>query len=186
MHGHRILPPGFDAAKKYPVLWYVYGGPHSQLVTDNVACRRRSLASLHGDGRLRGVSRRRPRNPEPGIAREQAIHRRLGTVEIDDQLAALDAVVERCPDVDGARVGVHGWSYGGDTTASLMCRAPKAFACGTSGAPVTGWDLYETGYGERYMDTPSENPEGYKTSDIRTWAKDLKGDLRIVPRDPRT
>lgn len=179
MHGHRILPPAFDATKKYPVLWYVYGGPHSQLVTDTwmaganlwlhfMATQGYVVCRVDGHG-----------TPNRGIAWEQAIHRRLGTVEIDDQIAALDAV-KALPYVDANRVGLHGWSYGGFMTASLMCRAPKAFTCGISGAPVTGWDLYETGYGERYMDTPAENPEGYKTSDVRTWAKDLKGDLLII------
>ncbi len=179
MQGHRILPPSFDATKKYPVLWYVYGGPHSQLVTDSwmaganlwlhfMATQGYVVCRIDGHG-----------TPNRGIAWEQSIHRRLGTVEIDDQLAALEAV-KALPYIDGERVGLHGWSYGGFMTASLMTRAPSAFKCGIAGAPVTGWDLYETGYGERYMDTPQENEVGYKASDVRTYVKDLKGDLLII------
>ena len=179
LHGHVMLPPDRKPDARYPLLWYVYGGPHSQLVVDTFGSGAdnwlRAMASsgyvvARVDGR--GTDNR-------GIDWLQAIHRKVGTLEIDDQLAAL-AYIKGLPEVDPARAGVFGWSFGGFMAASLMCRAPEAFKAGVAGAPVTDWALYETGYGERYMDTPAENPEGYAESDVANHLKKLKGRLLIV------
>ncbi|MEZ6196833.1 MAG: DPP IV N-terminal domain-containing protein [Planctomycetota bacterium] len=182
LHGHLVLPPDLDPKKKHPVLLYVYGGPHSQLVTDTWMGGARSLGvwfhhmaakgyivvRLDGHGTL-----------NRGIEFQQAIHRRLGTLEIQDQLAAIDHVLS-LGFADPARVGVHGWSYGGFMTLSLMTRAGERFAAGVSGAPVTDWSLYETGYGERYMDRPAENEKGYAEADPGNHVEGIRGRLLVV------
>lgn len=182
LHGYLILPPKSAAGEKHPVINYVYGGPHSQLVTDQWisgfsrwtlwlhAMAQRGYVCFIVDGR--GTANR-------GIEWVQAIHRRMGTLEADDQVAGLQHVLARA-DTDPDRVGVTGWSYGGFMTATLLTRKPEWYAAGVSGAPVTDWAYYETGYGERYMDTPQENPEGYKAADPGTYAKDIKGRLLVV------
>ena len=109
----------------------------------------------------------------------QQVHRRLGTLEVEDQLAAV-RYLRSLPFVDGDRIGVHGWSYGGYMTLNLMLRAPEVFVCGVSGAPVTDWAQYETGYTERYMDTPVENPRGYAESSCVARAAALRGRLLVV------
>ncbi len=182
LHGHIVLPPDLDETKKYPVLLYVYGGPHSQLVTDEflggagfqgpwyhyMAAQGVIVVRLDCRGTL-----------NRGIDFQQAIHRRMGTLEVADQIAGLEHVLAR-PYADRSRVGVHGWSYGGFMTLSLMTRAGDYFKCGISGAPVTDWAYYETGYGERYMDRPEENAEGYKTSMPATHLDGLRGRLLVV------
>jgi dipeptidyl-peptidase-4 len=107
-------------------------------------------------------------------------------LEVQDQLKAVEWCKQQ-PFVDPARIGVHGWSYGGYMTLRLMLAAPTVFACGVSGAPVTDWAMYETGYGERYMDTPKENPEGYQLSSCLPFVERLQRPLLLVhPTDDRT
>ena len=182
LHGYLILPPESKPGEKLPVINYVYGGPHSQLVTDQWisgfsrwtiwlhAMAQRGYVCFIVDGR--GTANR-------GIDWVQAVHRRLGTVEADDQVAGLEYVLKR-KDTDPDRVGVTGWSYGGFMTATLLTRKPEWYKAGVSGAPVTDWAYYETGYGERYMDTPQENPKGYATADPGSHAKNIKGRLLVV------
>ncbi|MCA8957474.1 MAG: DPP IV N-terminal domain-containing protein [Planctomycetes bacterium] len=181
LHGTLILPPGLDpaAAKKYPALLYVYGGPHSQMVRDTwlgglqlwphfMATHGYVVCALDN----RGTDNR-------GIEFAQAVHRQLGKLEVEDQLAAIRHL-QKLPYVDAKRIGVHGWSFGGFMTANLMLRAPETFACGVAGAPVIDWRQYETGYTERYMDTPKENPEGYANTSLLPLAKRLRGRLMVV------
>ncbi len=182
LYGHIILPPDLDESKKYPVLLYVYGGPHAQLVKDEFGggagfsspwfhyMANQGIIVMRIDGHG---------TPQRGIEFMQAIHRKMGTIEIQDQIAGLEYLFKR-PYVDRNRVGVHGWSYGGFMTLSLMTRAGDYFKCGISGAPVTDWSYYETGYGERYMDTPEENPEGYKEAMPANHLNGLKGRLLVV------
>ena len=177
---YRIIKPdNFDPTKKYPVLNYVYGGPHAQLVTNSWL----NGASLWmhwmaNQGYIvftldnRGSANR-------GFAFESQIHRRLGTLEIEDQLTGVD-FLKSLPYVDSKRMAVHGWSYGGFMTTSLMLRTPDVYQVGVAGGPVTDWKYYEIMYGERYMDQPSENPEGYETASLFTNAKNLKGDLLLI------
>jgi dipeptidyl-peptidase 4 len=182
LYGHLTLPPNLDPERKYPVICYVYGGPHSQLVKDEwlggMGGRTVWFQHLAQKGYIvyrvdgRGTNNR-------GIDWVQSIHRQLGTVEIADQISGLDHVLG-LGFADPERVGVNGWSYGGFMTLSLMTRAGDRFAAGVSGAPVTDWSYYETGYGERYMDTPEENPEGYRLADPGTHVKGLKGRLLLV------
>jgi dipeptidyl-peptidase-4 len=114
-----------------------------------------------------------------GLAFEQATFRNLGVEEMKDQLKGVD-YLKSLPYVDGNRLGVHGWSFGGFMTTSLMTTYPDVFKVGVAGGPVIDWKYYEVMYGERYMDTPESNPEGYKNSDLTQRAGDLKGRLQII------
>lgn len=182
LHGWMLLPPEGMTPKGAPVIHYVYGGPHSQMVTDqwlNGGGRWNLwLATMAAQGQVvfmadgRGTLQR-------GIEWQQAVHRQLGTVELGDQLAALDHVLLQTG-ADATRVGALGWSFGGFMTLTLMTRAGERFKAGIAGAPVTDWGYYETGYGERYMDTPAENAEGYKLANPATHVKGLKGRLLVV------
>jgi len=179
LYGHLALPADFDPSKRYPVIHYVYGGPHAQLVKDQWFGGAGSwLQALTADGFI--VSRLDNHGtPNRGIEFEQAIHRKLGTVEVADQMRAIGWLQQQ-PFVDGKRIGVHGWSFGGYMTLRLMLLHPEAFACGISGAPVTDWGMYETGYTERYMDSPAENPDGFAASSCLPIAGRLQRPLLVV------
>ncbi|MGE5499587.1 MAG: S9 family peptidase, partial [Syntrophothermus sp.] len=147
-----ILPPDFDSTKKYPVLVYVYGGPHSQLVTNTwLGGANLWLNYMAQQGYIvftldnRGTSNR-------GKSFEQATFRHLGAAEIEDQTSGVN-YLKSLPYVDGSRIGVFGWSYGGFMATSLMTRTGGLFKVGVAGGPVIDWSYYEVMYGERYMDT---------------------------------
>lgn len=174
-----IKPSNFEATKKYPVLVYVYGGPHAQLITNSYL----DGASLWmywmaEQGYLvftvdnRGSENR-------GFAFESIIHGRLGVHEIDDQMKGVD-YLKSLPYVDGNRLAVHGWSYGGFMTTSLMLRKPGTFTTGVAGGPVTDWKYYEAMYGERYMDTPAENQKGFDEANTLNYVKNLEGKLLLI------
>ncbi|MBL8756486.1 MAG: DPP IV N-terminal domain-containing protein [Planctomycetes bacterium] len=186
LFGPVALPPDLAAGQRCPVLLYVYGGPHVQQVTDQwLGGAPLWLQALAAEGYV--VCRLDNRGtPNRGIEFEQSVHRQLGVLEVQDQLKAVEWCKQQ-PFVDPARIGVHGWSYGGYMTLRLLLAAPTTFACGVSGAPVTDWTMYETGYGERYMDTPAENPEGYKLSSCLPFVGRLERPLLLVhPTDDRT
>ena len=174
-----VTPPDFDPNKKYPALVYVYNGPGVQIIEDrwgagapmwmHVAASE-GLVVFSVDGR--GSANR-------GLDFEQAIFRDLGTVEIQDQLEGVK-YLKSLPYIDGDRLGVHGWSYGGFMTTALMTREPGTFKVGVAGGPVIDWSLYEVMYTERYMDTPQDNPEGFKRSNLMQYAKDLEGKLLLI------
>ena len=179
LHGAVYKPHPLEAGRRYPVIVSVYGGPHVQRVMDEwgmtVDLRAQYLAQqgfvvLKVDNR--GSSNR-------GLAFEAAIADRMGTVEVDDQVAAVRELA-KLPYVDGSRVGVYGWSYGGYMTCMALMRAADVFKVGVSGAPVTDWDGYDTGYTERYMGTPQSNPEGYKDSSVLSHVAKLRGKLLLV------
>ncbi len=117
--------------------------------------------------------------PSRGRDFEQIIHRQLSVVEVKDQVRGAEWLKQQ-PWVDGARLAVHGWSYGGHMTTAMLARNPGLFAVGVAGGPVMDWSMYEVMYGERYMDTPEENPEGYAATTLSNFAKDLKDDLLII------
>ncbi|MFK7740910.1 MAG: prolyl oligopeptidase family serine peptidase [Planctomycetota bacterium] len=179
LFGHLALPPNFDPNKRYPVLHYVYGGPHAQLVVDRwFGGAATWLQAFAAEGFI--VSRLDNRGtPHRGIEFEQKTWRHLGTIEVRDQMRAVDWLKQQSF-VDAERIGVHGWSFGGYMTLRLMLLHPEAFACGISGAPVTDWAMYETGYAERYMDSPQENPAGYAASSCLPLAGQLKRPLLLV------
>jgi dipeptidyl-peptidase-4 len=179
LYGHLALPPDLAEGQKCPVLVYVYGGPHVQLVTDEwFGGAPLWLQALASEGYV--VCRLDNRGtPNRGIDFEQSVFRQLGVLEVQDQLRAVEWLAKQ-PFVDPARIGVHGWSFGGYMTLRLLLAAPTAFACGVSGAPVTDWGMYETGYTERYMDLPAENPEGYKLSSCLPYVGQLQRPLLLV------
>ncbi|MDR2915502.1 MAG: DPP IV N-terminal domain-containing protein [Tannerella sp.] len=177
-----ITPPDMDETKKYPTIIYVYGGPHAQLVTGgwmngaggwDIYMARQGYVMFTVDGR--GSANR-------GFEFESVIHRNLGEAEMADQMEGVK-FLKSLPYIDTERIGVHGWSYGGFMTTNLMLTYPDVFKAGVAGGPVIDWHRYEIMYGERYMDHPKENPEGYKNSNLLNKAGDLKGRLLLIHGD---
>jgi len=182
LYGRMIKPINFDLTKKYPVVIYVYGGPHSQLVTNRwMGGARLWECYMANKGYIlftldnRGTANR-------GAQFEQVIHRQLGTAELSDQLVGVN-YLKSLPFIDTTRIGVHGWSFGGFMTITMMLRASEHFKVGVAGGPVTDWRFYEVMYGERYMDTPNENPDGYREADLKNYVTNLKGKLLIIHDD---
>lgn len=173
-----IKPKDFDPSKKYPVVVYVYGGPHSQMVQNTyLAQLRRWEMYMAQRGYLVYVQDNRG-TENRGIAFEQAIHGQCGQAEMADQIEGVKMLMD-LPYVDKERIGVHGWSYGGFMTISLITNYPDIFKVAVAGGPVIDWKWYEVMYGERYMDNPAVNPEGYEKTSLINKAKDLKGKLLI-------
>ena len=179
LYTRLIKPSNFDATKKYPVMVYVYGGPHAQMITNSFLDGANLwMYWMAEQGYLvftvdnRGSDNR-------GFAFESVIHGKCGTNEIEDQIKGVE-YLKSLPYVDGNRLAVHGWSYGGFMTNSLMLRKPDAFKVGVAGGPVVDWKWYEAMYGERYMDTPAENAKGFEESSLLTYVKDLKGKLLLI------
>ncbi|NMB81501.1 MAG: S9 family peptidase [Ignavibacteria bacterium] len=175
-----IYPPDFDQTKKYPVIVYVYGGPHSQgvLNTFGAGSYQMWFRMMAQKGFIifeldnRGTSNR-------GSDFAQATFRRLGTIEVKDQLTGVN-YLKSLPYIDENRFGVYGWSYGGFMTTSLMLRTNNAFKVGACGGAVIDWKFYEIMYTERYMDTPQTNPEGYKEASLLNYVENLNGKLLLV------
>ncbi|MDD6593230.1 MAG: DPP IV N-terminal domain-containing protein [Bacteroidales bacterium] len=174
-----VKPVDFDPNKKYPTVVYVYGGPHAHNVQESfnywarpweIYMAQRGYVLFIVDNR--GSQYR-------GFDFESCTHRHLGDIEMADQMAGV-AFLKTLPYVDADRIGVHGWSFGGFMTTNLMCSYPETFKVGVAGGPVIDWKYYEVMYGERYMDTPEENPEGYETSSLLGKAKNLRGRLQII------
>lgn len=174
-----VLPVGFDASKKYPTVVYVYGGPHANNVENrwNYASRPWEIYMAQRGYIVFVVDNRG--SQYRGFEFESCTHRHLGDVEMQDQMEGVK-FLKSLPYVDANRLGVHGWSFGGFMTTNLMCSYPDVFKVGVAGGPVIDWKLYEVMYGERYMDTPQENPEGYESSNLLNKAKNLKGRLQII------
>lgn len=179
LYGQLIRPLNFDPAKKYPAIIYVYGGPHAQMVTNSwlggvnlweYYMAQKGYVVLVLDNR--GSSGR-------GFAFESVIHRNIGVAESADQMKGVD-YLRGLGYVDMDRIGVHGWSYGGFMTTLLMTSRHDVFKVGVAGGPVTDWKYYEIMYGERYMDTPDENPDGYRNASLMNRVDSLKGKLMII------
>ena len=179
LQGRLIKPYNFNPDTAYPVIVYVYGGPHAQLIKSNSTAgaplwmfhaANRGYVVFTVDGR--GSAHR-------GLDFEQAIFRNLGNVEMEDQITGVE-YLKSLPYVNTDRMAVHGWSYGGFMTTSLMLRNPGIFDVGVAGGPVTDWNLYEVMYGERYMDTPEENPDGYEKAKLNSYVENLEGDLLLI------
>ncbi len=180
LHSMIIKPANFNPSKKYPVLVYVYGGTHAQLVKNSwlaesslwmqwFATQKEYIVFTLDN---RGSANR-------GFEFESAIHRTAGDVGMKDQLKGVE-YLKSLPYVDKNRIAIHGWSYGGFMTSSLLLRYPEVFTTGVAGGPVTNWKYYEIMYGERYMDTPQENPEGYENSRIGKYLENLEGKLLLI------
>ncbi|MBI1221310.1 MAG: prolyl oligopeptidase family serine peptidase [Bacteroidetes bacterium] len=179
LYCRMILPSHFDSTKKYPVLVYVYGGPHVQLVRNNwLSGANLWMHYMAQQGYVvftmdsRGSFGR-------GLEFENATFRQLGTVEMSDQLVGANWLKSQ-KFVDGNNMAVHGWSFGGFMTTTLMTRAAGTFKVGVAGGPVIDWSMYEVMYTERYMDKPDENPEGYKTANLLNYVQNLDGKLLMI------
>jgi dipeptidyl-peptidase-4 len=179
LHARMIKPSNFDPNKKYPVLTYVYGGPHAQMIANRwLLSAPLWMYYFAEQGNLvftldnRGSGNR-------GFDFENVIHRQLGEPEIRDQLVGVE-YLKSLDYVDANKMAIHGWSYGGYMTTSLMLKTPGVYQVGVAGGPVTDWKYYEIMYGERYMDTPEENPEGYEMTSLLNKADKLEGKLLLI------
>ena len=179
LYYRMVMPVDFDPTKKYPTVVYVYGGPHAHNVDARWHWSSRSWETYMAQrGYLLFILDNRG-SENRGRDFEQATFRQLGQVEMQDQMCGVD-FLRTLNYVDTARLGVHGWSFGGFMTISLMTNYPDVFKVGVAGGPVIDWKWYEVMYGERYMDTPQANPEGYSKTSLIHKAKDLKGRLQII------
>ena len=174
-----ILPTDFDPAKKYPAVIYVYGGPHAHNIdaTRHWGVRGWDIWMAQNGYVMFCLDNRG--SEHRGLEFEQATFKHLGVEEMKDQLKGVD-YLKSLPYVDADRIGVHGWSFGGFMTTSLMTTYPDVFKVGVAGGPVIDWKYYEVMYGERYMETPQSNPQGYAQASCLSKARNLKGRLLII------
>ncbi len=182
LYYRMIKPANFDSCKKHPVAIYVYGGPHSQMVQNSWQYGLRGWELYMAQkGYIvfvmdnRGTSYR-------GADFENVIHRQAGVEEAKDQMRGVE-FLKSLPYVDADRMGIHGWSFGGFLTITMLLNYPDVFKVGVAGGPVIDWKYYEVMYGERYMDTPQENPDGYKETSLLNKADRLKSRLLIIHGD---
>jgi len=179
LYYRMVKPINFDPSKKYPTIVYVYGGPHAHNVDARWHYSSRGWETYMAQkGYLLFILDNRG-SENRGKAFEQATFRQLGQTEMKDQMKGVE-YLKSLPYVDSDKIGVHGWSFGGFMTISLMTNYPDVFKVGVAGGPVIDWKWYEVMYGERYMDTPQTNPEGYEKTSLLHKAKDLKGKLLII------
>ena len=179
LYYRMVKPHDFDPAKKYPTVIYVYGGPHAHNIEASWHWHSRSWETYMAQkGYIIFVLDNRG-SENRGRDFEQATFRQLGQIEMQDQMKGVD-YLRTLPYIDTDRIGVHGWSFGGFMTISLITNYPDVFKVGVAGGPVIDWKWYEVMYGERYMDTPQANPEGYEKTSLLSKAKNLKGKLQII------
>jgi dipeptidyl-peptidase 4 len=178
LYAAMLKPPDFDQGRKYPVIVNVYGGPHVQLIQNHWGLFSWLDRLLAQEGFIvwsldnRGSWGR-------GHAFESVIFKDMGRHELEDQLVGVDYLKSQ-PYVDGSRIGIWGWSYGGYMTLYSLTYSPGTFKCGVAGAPVTDWKFYDSIYTERYMRTPEENPEGYKSASPLEAAANLQAKLLLI------
>lgn len=179
LYYRMVKPINFNPAKKYPVIVYVYGGPHAHNVDARWNYGSRGWETYMAQkGYLLFILDNRG-SDNRGKEFEQVTFRNLGQEEMKDQMEGIKYLYTLSY-VDKDRIGIHGWSFGGFMTISLMTNYPDVFKVGVAGGPVIDWKWYEIMYGERYMDTPKANPIGYAKTSLLQKAKDLKGKLQIV------
>lgn len=179
LYARMVTPAKMEAGRKYPVIVYVYGGPHNQLVSHSwlneaplwdhcMAAKGYIVFTLDNRG-----------SEHRGLDFENVVHRQLGVCEMDDQMTGI-RYLKSLAYVDSTRLGVFGWSFGGFMSLNLMTEHAETFKVGVAGGPVTDWNLYEVMYGERYMDTPLENPTGYANSCVLNKIDKLKGSVLVI------
>ena len=179
LYYRMVKPADFNPDKKYPTVVYVYGGPHANNVQASWHWASRSWETYMAQkGYIVFILDNRG-SQHRGRDFEQATFHQLGQIEMQDQMKGVD-YLKTLPYVDMNRLGVHGWSFGGFMTITLMLNYPDVFKVGVAGGPVIDWKWYEVMYGERYMGTPQDNPEGYAKSSLIDKAKNLKGKLQII------
>lgn len=181
LNGYMLKPHDFDPSKKYPVLFYVYGGPGSQTVTKQFESGQRPVwhKYLTEQGYIvvsvdnRGTGAR-------GRKFEKQVYKKLGQYEVEDQIAAARYLIDEYDFIDSSRIGIWGWSYGGYMSSLVLARGNEVFSTAIAVAPVTSWRFYDTIYTERFMQTPQMNPEGYEKGAPLTYAGQIKGDYLLV------
>ena len=179
LYYRMVKPHDFDPAKKYPTVVYVYGGPHAHNVEASWHWYSRTWETYMAQkGYIVFILDNRG-SENRGCDFEQVTFHQLGQIEMKDQMKGVE-YLKKQPYVDADRMGVHGWSFGGFMTISLMLNYPDVFKVGVAGGPVIDWKWYEVMYGERYMGTPQNNPEGYKKTSLINKAGNLKGKLQII------
>ena len=179
LYFRMVKPADFNPEKKYPTVIYVYGGPHANNVQASWHWASRSWETYMAQkGYIVFILDNRG-SQYRGRDFEQATFHQLGQIEMQDQMKGVD-YLRTLPYIDMDRLGVHGWSFGGFMTISLMTNYPDVFKVGVAGGPVIDWKWYEVMYGERYMGTPDDNPEGYAKTSLINKAKNLKGKLQII------
>ena len=179
LYWRMVKPHDFDITKKYPTVVYVYGGPHAHNVDASWHWASRSWETYMAQkGYIVFILDNRG-SENRGLDFEQATFHQLGQIEMQDQMKGVE-YLRTLPYIDMKRLGVHGWSFGGFMTISLITNYPDVFKVGVAGGPVIDWKWYEVMYGERYMGTPQNNPEGYAKTSLINKAKDLKGKLQII------
>ena len=179
LYYRMVKPHDFDPNKKYPTVVYVYGGPHAHNVDASWHYMSRPWETYMAQkGYIVFIMDNRG-SENRGRDFEQATFHQLGQVEMQDQMKGVE-FLKKQPYVDMNRLGVHGWSFGGFMTISLMLNYPDVFKVAVAGGPVIDWKWYEVMYGERYMGTPQDNPEGYAKASLISKAKNLKGKLQII------
>jgi len=179
LYTRLIKPYNFDPNKKYPVIVYVYGGPHAQMITDEwTAGAGVYLHYLSQEGFIVFTLDNRG-SADRGEAFEQVIHRQCGQCEMRDQMVGVN-YLKSLPYVDAQRIGTDGWSYGGFMSTSLKINYPESIKVSVAGGPVLDWKYYEIMYGERYMDTPQENPDGYELTSLENKTDKLEGKLLMI------
>ncbi len=180
MHAVVLRPRDFVAGRKYPVILYVYGGPHAQMVTR--ARQRYLLGQWMADQGFVVVSLDGRGTPHRGRAWERAVHRTFGEVPLEDQVRGLRALGAQLPELDLGRVGVYGWSFGGYLSALAALRRPDVFHAAVAGAPVADWYDYDTHYTERYMGVPADGgaDPAYTRASLLTYAPGLARPLLVA------
>jgi dipeptidyl-peptidase-4 len=173
-----VRPSDFDRSAQYPVIVSVYGGPMSQSVRQSPGSfvyqqwfANQGFIVVSFDGRG---------TPHRGRDWERASDGRFVEIALEDQSAALEALLLEIPEMDASRVGVMGWSFGGTMAAVMTMRRPDLYQCGISGAPVTDWRDYDTHYTERYLGLPDENPEAYEANNVIAFAAELARPLMLI------
>ncbi len=179
LYARMIKPTNFDPNKKYPVIVYVYGGPHLQLINNGHLNRADLWMNYMAQQGFVVFSLDNRGSANRGFEFESAVHRRLGTLEMEDQLAGVNFLKQQ-HFVDSTRMAVFGWSFGGFMATRLMLKAPGTFKVGIAGGPVIDWKMYEIMYTERYMDTPQENPTGFENSNLLNYVQNLEGKLLMI------
>ena len=179
LYYRMVKPLNFNPNKKYPTIVYVYGGPHAHNVDARWHYSSRGWETYMAEhGYLLFILDNRG-SEHRGKEFEQVTFRHLGQEEMKDQMEGVK-FLKSLPYVDAQRLGIHGWSFGGFMTINLMTTYPDVFKVGVAGGPVIDWKWYEAMYGERYMDTPEANPQGYAACSLLPKAKNLKGKLEII------
>ena len=182
LYYRMVKPSNFDPSLKYPVIVYVYGGPHAQMITNAWQNSARGWDIYMANKGYIVFTLDNRGSDNRGLEFENCTFRHLGIEEGKDQVKGVQ-FLKSLPYIDSNRVGVHGWSFGGHMTTALLLRYPDIFKTGVAGGPVIDWSYYEVMYGERYMDTPDSNPEGYQACNLKNLAGNLKGHLLIIHDD---